>query len=149
MKISWHQLEIWWSQIEPVNGYLRQLNRQLMPWNFQIQYSYLHPNALYLKISRHQLEIWWSQIEFTSDAIADPVNVYLRPSNRKLRPWNFQIQYSYLHSNAMLNIKMYSSLNGCFRVETTELRRVHVHSFWHPIRTPLTRKKSFTGKYIS
>jgi hypothetical protein len=38
LKISWHQLEIWWFQIEftgialavPVNGYLRPLNRQLM-----------------------------------------------------------------------------------------------------------------------
>jgi hypothetical protein len=48
--LSRHQLEIWFSQIqftgdaltEPVSGYLRALNRQLMPrpWNFQIQYSY-------------------------------------------------------------------------------------------------------------
>jgi hypothetical protein len=37
--------------------------------------------------------------------------------------------------------KQYSSVNGRFRVKTTEVRRVHVHSLWHPIRTPLTRKK--------
>ena len=29
-----------------VNGYLRPWNRQLMPWNFQIQYSYLHSNVI-------------------------------------------------------------------------------------------------------
>ena len=51
---------------------------------------------LYLKISRHQLEIWWCQIEFTGDALASPVNGYLRPLNRKMMLWNFQIQYSYL-----------------------------------------------------
>jgi hypothetical protein len=50
--------------------------------------------VLYLNISRHQLEIWWSQIEFTGDAVAEPVNGYLRPLNRQLMPWNFQIQYS-------------------------------------------------------
>jgi hypothetical protein len=53
----------------------------------------------------HQLEIWWSQIKFTGDTLAEPVNGYLRPSNQQLMPWNFQIQYSYLHSNAILNIK--------------------------------------------
>ena len=40
---------------------------------------------------------------------------------------------------------LYSSVNGRFRVKTTEVRRVHVHSSLlvarHPIRTPLTRKK--------
>jgi hypothetical protein len=54
LTISRHQLEIWWSQIEftgdtsaePVNGYLQPLNRQLMPWNCQIQYSYLHSNVI-------------------------------------------------------------------------------------------------------
>jgi hypothetical protein len=35
------ELEIWWLQIEPVNKYLRPLNRQMMPWNFQLQYSYI------------------------------------------------------------------------------------------------------------
>jgi len=40
--------------------------------------------VLYLKISRHQLEIWWSQIEFTGDALAEPVNGYLRPLNRPI-----------------------------------------------------------------
>jgi hypothetical protein len=29
---------------------------------------------------------------------------YLRPSNRKLMLWNFQIQYSYLHSNVTMCI---------------------------------------------
>jgi hypothetical protein len=33
----------------------------------------------------------WSQMEFTDDAIAEPVNGYLRPLNRQLMPWNFQI----------------------------------------------------------
>jgi hypothetical protein len=47
---------------------------------------------LFLKISGHLLEIWWLQIEFM-------VNRYLRPLNRQLMSWNFQIQYSYLHSN--------------------------------------------------
>jgi hypothetical protein len=26
---------------EPVNGHLRPLNRQVMPWNFQILYKYI------------------------------------------------------------------------------------------------------------
>ena len=63
--------------------------------------------VLYLNISRHQLEIWWSQIEFTGDAVAEPVNGYLRPLNRQLMPWNFQIQYSYLHSNVFMCIDVY------------------------------------------
>jgi hypothetical protein len=57
-----------------------------------------------LKISRHQSEIWWSQIELTGDALAEPVNGYLRQLNRQLMPWNFQIQYSYLHSNVIMCI---------------------------------------------
>jgi hypothetical protein len=44
---------------------------------------------LYLKISRHHLEIWWSQIEFTGNALAEPVNGYLRPLNWQLMPWNY------------------------------------------------------------
>ena len=49
LKISQHQLEIWWSQksvywlryrvASKLN--LRPSNLQLMPWNFQIQYCYL------------------------------------------------------------------------------------------------------------
>jgi hypothetical protein len=39
--------------------------------------------VLYLKIWRHQLEIWWSQIELTGDALAEPVNGYLWPLNRR------------------------------------------------------------------
>jgi hypothetical protein len=31
---------------EPVNGYLLPLNRQLMLWNYLIQYSYLHSNVI-------------------------------------------------------------------------------------------------------
>jgi hypothetical protein len=30
------------------------------------------------------LEICWSQIEFTDDALAEPLNGYLRPLNRQL-----------------------------------------------------------------
>jgi len=41
LKISRHQLEIWWSQIE--------FTGDAIP-------------VLYLKISRHQLVIWWTQI---------------------------------------------------------------------------------------
>jgi hypothetical protein len=103
LKISRHQFSIWWSQISVywrrfefsnaillsnISCYFNSgidtvkitpLNRQLMPWNFQIQYSYLHSNVimcivtllnyirmeitvLCLKISRHQFSIWWSQI---------------------------------------------------------------------------------------
>ena len=51
---SSNQLRIWWLQIEftddalagSVSGYLRPLNRQLMPWNLQIQYSYLYCNGI-------------------------------------------------------------------------------------------------------
>ena len=60
--------------------------------------------VLYLTFSRHQLEIWWSQIEFTGDALAEPVNGYLRPLNLQLMSWNCQIQYSYLHSNVIMFI---------------------------------------------
>ena len=82
LKISRHQFEIWWLQIEftgdvlaePVNRYLRPLYQQLIPW----------------------------QIEFTGDVLAEPVNRYLRPLNRLLMPWYFQIQYSYLHSNYVI-----------------------------------------------
>jgi hypothetical protein len=63
--------------------------------------------VLYLKISRHQLEIWWSQIKFTGDALAESVNGYLRPLNPQLMPWNFQIQYSYLHCNVIMCIDVY------------------------------------------
>ena len=62
---------------------------------------------LYLTISRHQLEIWWWQIEFTCDALAEPVNWYLRPWNRQMMTWNFQMQYSYLHSNVIMCIYVY------------------------------------------
>jgi hypothetical protein len=33
--------------------------------------------------------------------------VYLRPSNRQLMQWNFQIQYSYLHSNVIMCVDVY------------------------------------------
>jgi hypothetical protein len=60
--------------------------------------------VLYLQISRNQLAIWWSQIEFTGDVLAEPVNGYLLLLNRQLIPWNFQIQYSYLHSTVIMRI---------------------------------------------
>jgi hypothetical protein len=60
-----------------------------------------------LKISRHQLQIWWSQIEFTGDLLAEPVNGYYRPLNPQLMHWNFQIKYSYLHSNVIMCIYVY------------------------------------------
>ena len=52
--LSRGQYLCWWSQIEytgdataePVNEYLRPLNRQLMPWNCQLQYNYLHSNVI-------------------------------------------------------------------------------------------------------
>ena len=53
------------------------------------------------------MEIWWSQIEFTGDAVAEPVNGYLRPLNIKFMPWNFQIQYSYIHSNVNMSKDVY------------------------------------------
>ena len=33
--------------------------------------------------------------------------LYLRPLNRQLMPWNFQIQYSYLHSNVIMSIDVH------------------------------------------
>jgi hypothetical protein len=61
-----------------------------------------------LKISRHQFSIWWSQISvyWLRYRIASKIN--LRPSNkiiplnRQLMLRNFQIQYSYLHSNVIM-----------------------------------------------
>jgi hypothetical protein len=33
--------------------------------------------------------------------------VKITPLNRQLMPWNFQIQYSYLHSNVIMCIDVY------------------------------------------
>jgi hypothetical protein len=37
-----HPFELWWSQIEFTGDVL---NRQLLPWSFQIQFSYFHSNV--------------------------------------------------------------------------------------------------------
>jgi hypothetical protein len=90
------------------------------------------------------MEIWWSQIEFTSDAIADPVNGYLRPSNRKLMPWNFQIQYSYLHSNVIMCI---ATLLTRWRKRTSAkiLKISHAISTWHWYRENYTIKSTINA----
>jgi hypothetical protein len=121
LKISRHQLEIWWSQIEftgdvitePVNGYLWPLNRHLMPWNFQIQYSYFHSNVIMGIDLQTALPHYWqddAKILKISHAIyfnRGTDTVTITPLNWQLIPWNFQIQYSYLHSNVIMCIDVH------------------------------------------
>jgi hypothetical protein len=51
------------------------------------------------------------QVELTGDALTEPVNGYLRPLNRQLMPQNFQIQFSYLHSNVIICIDVHLNSN--------------------------------------
>jgi hypothetical protein len=43
-----------------------------------------------MTLNKHIMAVYlgdtWSQMEFTDDAIAEPVNGYLRPLNRQLMP---------------------------------------------------------------
>ena len=83
MKISRHQLEIWWWQIEFTDDAnarvasklnLPPSNLQLMPWNFQIQNCYLHCNVImcidvYCRIidkKRFMKSVSWPKSGYTS-----------------------------------------------------------------------------------
>jgi hypothetical protein len=50
--------------------------------------------------------------DLTGDALAKPVNKYLRPLHRPLMPRNFQIQYSYLYSSGKYRIYLTRLRNG-------------------------------------
>jgi hypothetical protein len=53
------------------------------------------------------------------------------PLNRQLMLWNFQIQYSYLHSNAILNIKLYSCISLGLKITQIKIPRNIVERLWH------------------
>jgi len=67
--------------------------------------------------------------DLTGDALAEPVNKYLRPLHRPLLPCNFQIQYSYLYYNAILNIKKYSCISLDLQITQIKIPRNAVDDF--------------------
>ena len=92
LKISRYQLEIWWSHIEPVNGYLRPLNHV---------YRWVLPHYWQDDVSGNQLNLWKNISCYFNRAID---TVKITPLNRQLMSWNFQIQYSCLHFNVIMCI---------------------------------------------
>jgi hypothetical protein len=48
--------------------------------------NYLGDNCIVFENFTASIGDLWSQIEFTGDALAEPVNGYLRPLNRQLMP---------------------------------------------------------------
>jgi hypothetical protein len=48
--------------------------------------NYLGDNCIVFENFTASMEIRWSKLEFTGDALAEPVNGYLRPLNRQLMP---------------------------------------------------------------
>ena len=79
------------------------LQNQLANYTSINQLHIAHPDIHWLNA--------WLQTEFTGDALAEPVNRYLQSCNRQLMPWNFQIQYRYLHFNViMCRIDVYCTL---------------------------------------
>ena len=71
--------------------------------------------------------------------VANWVNGYLRHVNRQLMPWNFQIQYSYLHSNAILNIKMYSCIFLGLKITQIKFYEMLLTTFAHKQRDVIWR----------
>ena len=123
MKISQHQLGTWWSQIEftgdalsePVNGYLRPLNPQLLPWNFQIQNSYLHSNVIMCidvywqdDVSGNQAERWVNSRNIHS-SVKKVVACITKTIKSTIDTVIFSntIQLCYLHSNVIMGIDLY------------------------------------------
>ena len=118
--IYWYQWFTWFTWFTDTNDLLIQM----------IYMIYWYQWFTWFTDTNENHENWYSTKKMASigdlmvvNALAEPVNGYLRPSNQQLMPWNFQIQYSYLHSNAILNIKMYSCISLGLKITQIKIPR--------------------------